>query len=191
MIGLGEGRSSARESQHQDPPERRYAAHRLVEHVAPHRVVDDIGTASASKGFHLVTESVAVIDDMVCTHRPHDLKFLIRAGGADDLGAEQLAEVDRGQPDAAGGAVYQQRLAVLYVAALEAEQGRRVIVAKGCRCVQIHAIRNLRDGLRVDVDLFYTATRTEHLITRFQVRHIAAHLDHRAGPFTADGKRQG
>src|SRR6185312_8826261 len=59
-----------------------------------------------------------IVDEVIGAAALGDEQLLRRRGGGDDLRPLELADLDRGEADAAGGAVDEQRLAALKLSAL-------------------------------------------------------------------------
>src|SRR5262249_14985995 len=110
---------------------------------AAYRIVHDVDAAAAGQRGDLFAQIAgAVIDRFVGAVRAADRELLVARRGGDDARAERLADLDRGDADAAGGAEDQQRLAGDQLAAI----AQRVI---GCGIgeaergggVEVHAAR--------------------------------------------------
>ena len=117
------GPAAAGKADGEDAPAPVDAAHRFVEYIAAHRVVDQVGAAAAGDFLHLVAKAaegtvrLRVVDDGIRPTGLDDRKLVVATPGADDVGAVMLAEVHRGHAHAAGGAMHQQPFAGLEVAA--------------------------------------------------------------------------
>ena len=91
----------------------------LVERVTADRVVNDIGTFAAGQRAHAVANALlSIIDQLVCPARARHCQFFRTASRGDDPRTHYLADLDRGQPDPAGSAEYQKRLARLQMTAM-------------------------------------------------------------------------
>ena len=101
------------------PPQRRHAQG-LVEHAGADRVVDDIdAVARAGQLLNPVAEPAAIVDREIGPLLETGGALLVGAGGRDHGRAEQFRHLDRGDADAAGGAVDQHPVAGLQSAALQ------------------------------------------------------------------------
>ena len=115
--------------------------------------------------------SRAVVDQFVGAVLARDGEFLGAARGGDDPRAHLLADLDRGQPDPAGGAEHQQRLAGLQMAAMGQREMRRAVGdRKRGGGDEIHRVRDRHDRAGVDRDLLGIAAaeaqHREHPLSR-------------------------
>ena len=101
------------------PPQRRHAQG-LVEHAGADRVVDDIdAVARSGQLLDLVAKPAAIVDREIGPLLETGGALFVGAGGRDHGRAEQFRHLDRGDADAAGGAVDQHPVARLQPAALQ------------------------------------------------------------------------
>ena len=83
-------------------------AQRLVEGVTSDWVVDDIGAFATGQRAHPVTDAFfSIIDQLVCAPRGRHCQFFRAASRGDDPRPHRFADLDRRQPDPAGGAEHQ------------------------------------------------------------------------------------
>ena len=114
---------------------------------------------------HPVADALAaVVDQFVGAVLARDRELFGAAGGGDDPGAHRLADLDRGQPDPAGGAEHQQRLARLQMAAMGQREMRGAVGhRKGGGGDEIHRIGDRHDRGGVDHDLLgIAAAKAQH-----------------------------
>ncbi len=111
VIGFREPDPAAGETDDEDAAERRDASHRFVEHVATDRIVDDVGAAATGEFLHLFAKAIGVVDQVIGAELPDHFELRVRPGGGDHGRAIEFADVDRGQSDAAGRTVHEQRFA--------------------------------------------------------------------------------
>ena len=136
------GDFAAGESNDQDAAVPGDAAHGLVEGVAADRIEDDVGAVPAGQLEDAIADAFAAVVD----HRrgavfPGQSRLLVGADAGDDPRAPQLAQLDGGQPDPAGGAVDDQGLAVLQVsAAAQGIGGGDVIMQRRRAGLEGHAV---------------------------------------------------
>src|SRR5579872_5550794 len=144
VVGARGRWSAAEKTQHQNAPAEGKTAQRLVEYGRADRVVADIDTVMrAGDLLDPVAKSLSVVDRKVGPFLKANLAFLARRSGRDDLGTKELGDLDRGDADAAGGAVDQHPVAGLHAAALD----KRVVggvmrAAKHRRFLDAHPGRN-------------------------------------------------
>src|SRR5262245_45348691 len=106
MIGFGQGRSATGKANDENATKWRDTADGFVKDVATHRIIDHIRATPIGEFSDLFSKAVRVVDHMV---RPDLLthgEFFGCAGGGDDGGPKQFADVDRSQSDPSGGAVH-------------------------------------------------------------------------------------
>ena len=130
---------------------------------------------------------------MIGAPRLRDRELLVARGGRDHGGAQHLADLDRGKPDAAAGAVHQQHFARLQPAAIDQRVIRGAVAGEKRRAFGIVEGRRQRHELR---------RRRHGLIAIGAVPHLdddpvadrdalgAVDLDHIAGRFHARRERQ-
>src|SRR6185503_9254578 len=88
------------------------ALERAVGDVAADGIVDDVGAAAAGRLLHgLDPVAARVVDGDVGAGAPGDLELLGPAGRRNDVRAERLPDLHRGDADAAGGGVHEEVLA--------------------------------------------------------------------------------
>src|SRR5262249_37397293 len=111
--------AAAEKAEHKDAAAPRKTAQALVEHISADRVIDDVDAAVVSQRLHLVSQPFAIVNRVVGPFFEADLALFVGAGGRDDGRTEQFGDLDRGDPDAAGGAVDHHPIAGLHAAALQ------------------------------------------------------------------------
>src|SRR5436305_213734 len=97
MIGFSQGRSATGEANDENATKRRDTAHGFVKNVATHRIIDHICPAAIGELADLLPKAMRVIDHMVSSDLLTHGEFFGRAGGSDDSGPKQFADVDRRQ----------------------------------------------------------------------------------------------
>src|SRR5690606_7350755 len=110
--GAGRRNPAAGKADDYQPPAEGDAAHRVVEGVAADRVEDGIGALAVGELANLRDEIASlVVDEVVRTVGGRHRELALAARRGEYARAEPLAHLDRGEPDAAGGAEHEQRLA--------------------------------------------------------------------------------
>ena len=138
------GRGAAAEkAQHKDAAAPAQAPQRLVGHAGADRVIDDIDAVARTGQFlDLVAEPAAIVDREIGALLQTGGAFFLGAGGRDHGRAEQFRHLDRGDADAAGGAVDQHPVARLHPAALQQRViGRVMRAAEHGGLLEAHARR--------------------------------------------------
>src|SRR5262245_56008502 len=138
MIGFGQGRPATGETDDKNPAKRRDAAHGFIKDITTYGIVDDIRPTAMGQVAHLLPKAVRVIDHMV---RPHLLthgEFFRRAGGSDNGGTKQFADVNSSQSDSTSSAVYQQHFPGFEAPALQRIIGRMIAGPEGCSRLKAH-----------------------------------------------------
>jgi hypothetical protein len=163
------------------------ATHRLVEYIAAHRIEDHIGPAPVGQRPDLVPEALAVVDHVVGSEPLADLEALGGACRGDNPRAHQLAHVDRGEPNAAGGAVHQQGLACLQPTSLQGVIGGRVVGAKRGSRLEAYGLGQPDEAVGQLHRLLGEAAAAQHAIADLQAFDVGAELqDLSSGLATGD-----
>ncbi len=174
------------------PAERRQ---RGVEEIAADGIEAHVGALVVRQRHHALGELLGrVVDEVVRAALAGDRELLGRARGRDHARAHRLADLDGGEPDAAGRAEHQQRLAGLE-AALPAERdvARDVRDRKRARFVEAHAGGNgERLRLRCHRHLGEPAVGKDrhHAVARGEARDVRTARGDDAGGLQARAERQ-
>ena len=180
-------RHAADEADQQDAPAPAERRQRRVEQLAADGIEADVGAFVAGQRHHPLGELLGrVVDRRRRRRAPGHRELLRRAGGGDDARAHGLADLDRGEADAAGRAQHQQRLARLEPT-LPADRhvARDVGDGEGAGLGEAHAV-GIGEGLRLRrhrvLGEAAIGQDRHHPIARLEARHVRpAGRDHAGG----------
>ena len=145
---------------------------------------------SSGQRLHLLAKPLRVVDDVIRAHLPAHRELLVGAGRGDHGGAQELADIHRGQPDAAGGAEHQQHVAGPQAAALQAVVGGAVAGPESGRGLEAHRCRQRRDPRRGHDGLVGKPSRYQHPIAGRDALDPRPRLQHDARGFAPGNERQ-
>ena len=154
--------------------------------VAADAVVDDVDALAARQVLRARLQVLArVVDDLVRTAIAADGELLGGGRRGDHPCAHQLAELDGGEADVAGGAEHEERLAGLEsTAVVEAVVARAVGVAETRRLGVAHVLRELAGRTRPDEDLLREAAHEQRIpddaLTEGEALDVGSELGHDA-----------
>ena len=126
-VDLDLGDRAAGEADHDDPAALAQRAQAVGEAVAADRVEHDVD-AAAGELLGLVLPRPVGAHDLVGAGLAGDPLLLVARDDRDRPRAEALGDLERGGPDAAGGAVHEHRLALRQAPAQLQREVRRVVV---------------------------------------------------------------
>ena len=113
-VGGDRGNAAPHEADHDVAPAHVQAAQRVVEHLLAHGVVDDVHAAAVGGLGHIVAEGGrGRVDHMLDPALAQELGLGLAPDHGEGLGSHGAGDVDRGQADAAAGAVDQHLLSGL------------------------------------------------------------------------------
>ena len=184
------------EADHQEAAVPGHRTEGFLEEAAADRVVDHVHALALGDFLEAVLEALAaVVDQHVGAGVARHFQLLRAAGSGDHGGAHGLADLHRGQADAAGGAEHQQGLARLQVGALlERVHGGAVGHAEGRSLSEVHAGRHRHHVVGRYCNLLgkgAPAGQRHDPVSGLDVADAFANRGHHARRFAARGKGEG
>jgi hypothetical protein len=179
---------------HQQPAIDRQRAHGGLGQAATDGIIDHVDAFAVRQVLQALAQVVGrVVDGFVRAVRPAQFELLRCRGRRDYLRAELLADLDRGEADAAGCAEHEQRFAWPYAGAiLEGVMGGGIGDQEARGLHKAHCPRDLIDALRERHGLLGVAAGAvegEDAHARADMGHIRASLDDNTGHLAA--RREG
>ncbi len=185
----------AGKAHHQQPAIPGQPAHRLLEQLTAHRIIDHVHALAAGQALDLVTQAgLAVVDQFIGAGRLGHGQFFRTAGRRDHPCAHGLADLHRRQADPTGCAQHQQGFTCLQLATLaQGMHGGAVGHAECCSGGEVHARRHRQHVVERHRHLFRErspAGERHDPVADLEGAGLFSDRGHHAGCLAAGGERQ-
>ena len=193
-VGPDRGDAPAGKAHHQQPAAKRGIAAGFVEHIAAHRIIDQIGPAPPGQVQNLRADGSR--PDHHClrmTERLHRIAFGIARNHGNRTQAQFARQIDGCQPHTARRAVHHQRFARLRPAQpVQRHPGGKIGHAQRSAFGKRKAIGQRLHGIAGKGAILGNAAEpaADHPVAHVPRGHIRAAIDHHPGAFHAGHERQ-